>query len=97
MSVIPLDFQRRCEQRWAAKFLQPRPPRLDVRLKRNVKSPPLPPSRHISRRRSPEPPQRVDAISKAALLSMIVSPGYALHSSVTPKSTRFIGRITIRS
>jgi hypothetical protein len=25
MSVIPLDFQRRCEQRWAARFAQPAP------------------------------------------------------------------------
>ena len=24
MSVIPLDFQRRCEQRWAARFEQHR-------------------------------------------------------------------------
>jgi hypothetical protein len=23
MSIIPLDIQRRCEQRWAARFLQP--------------------------------------------------------------------------
>jgi hypothetical protein len=27
MSVIPLDIQRRCEQRWAARFLQPTPNR----------------------------------------------------------------------
>jgi hypothetical protein len=25
MSIIPLDIQRRCEQRWAARFLQPTP------------------------------------------------------------------------
>jgi hypothetical protein len=25
MSIIPLDFQRRCEQRWAARFLRPMP------------------------------------------------------------------------
>jgi hypothetical protein len=23
MSIIPLDFQRRCEQRWTARFLRP--------------------------------------------------------------------------
>ena len=23
MSIIPLDFQRRCERRWAARFSQP--------------------------------------------------------------------------
>jgi hypothetical protein len=23
--IIPLDIQRRCEQRWAARFLQPTP------------------------------------------------------------------------
>jgi len=23
MSIIPLEFQRRCEQRWAARFLRP--------------------------------------------------------------------------
>ena len=23
MSIIPLDFQRRCEQRWAARFARP--------------------------------------------------------------------------
>ena len=26
MSVIPLDLQRRCEQRWAARFARPVPP-----------------------------------------------------------------------
>jgi hypothetical protein len=25
MSIIPLEFQRRCEQRWAARFLRPMP------------------------------------------------------------------------
>jgi hypothetical protein len=40
MSVIPLDFQRRCEQRWAAKFLQPRPtpPRRQVETQRQEPS-----------------------------------------------------------
>jgi hypothetical protein len=26
MSIIPLDLQRRCEQRWAARFGRPVPP-----------------------------------------------------------------------
>jgi hypothetical protein len=26
MSIIPLDIQRRCQQRWAARFAQPVPP-----------------------------------------------------------------------
>jgi hypothetical protein len=26
MSIIPLDLQRRCEQRWAARFARPVPP-----------------------------------------------------------------------
>jgi hypothetical protein len=26
MSIIPLDVQRRCEQRWAARFCRPAPP-----------------------------------------------------------------------
>jgi hypothetical protein len=32
MSAIPLDFQRRCEQRWAAKFSRPAPatPRREI-------------------------------------------------------------------
>ena len=25
MSAVPLDLQRRCEQRWAARFLRPMP------------------------------------------------------------------------
>jgi hypothetical protein len=25
MGIIPLDFQRRCEQRWAGRFLRPMP------------------------------------------------------------------------
>ena len=26
MSILPLDFQRRCERRWAARFPRPVPP-----------------------------------------------------------------------
>ena len=42
MSIIPLDLQRQCERRWAARFAQPVPPKKQVGRINNLPHPPNP-------------------------------------------------------